>query len=97
MNYDDKLVLPGLFALVAIGFLLPFWPLSAFGVLLAGVLGRGIFALALGLLLDIAWGVPPGYMSVVMFPFTLLSLISVVLRFFAHRYLLQKSPQKKLY
>ena len=65
----------GLFILAALGFLLSFWWLSALAVVVGGVLGRSIFALVLGLLLDFAWGTPTGSLQVVLFPLTLLALL----------------------
>lgn len=97
MKYDKRLLLPGLFTLAAAGLLLPFWPFSVLAVVLAGFLGQGIFAFALGLLLDIAWGAPTGMPGVFMFPLTLAALLSVLTRVIAKRYLLRKSLPEKLY
>src|SRR3989344_5023223 len=96
MKYENQLILPGLFLLAAAGFLLPFWPLSAFAIVLAGLLRWSVFAFALGLLLDIAWGAPTGVLEVLMFPFTLLAFCSILARIFASRYLLRKSLPEKL-
>ncbi len=51
---STKWILASSFALSAIGFLLPFWPLAVVGILLAALSGRVVFAIAIGLLLDIA-------------------------------------------
>ncbi len=96
MKYENQLILPGLFVLAAGGFLLPFWPLSAGAIIFAGLLRHGIVAFALGLLLDIAWGAPTGTWGLIPFPFTLLALLSILVRLFANRYLLRKSLPEKL-
>jgi hypothetical protein len=97
MKYDKRLVLPSLFVLAAAGFLLPFWPFSVLAVVTGGLLGHGMFAFVLGLLLDVAWGAPTGALHVLVFPFTLLALLSILARVFAHRFLLRKSLPEKLY
>jgi hypothetical protein len=82
------------FILSAAGFLMPFWPLSVAGVLLSALTGRIFFALFLGLLLDIAWGPPPGYFHILYLPFVLLSLVGSLVYMFAGRYLLSKKRQE---
>lgn len=84
------------FALAGAGFLVPFWPLSVAGVAIAALSGRWVFAIIVGLLLDIAWGAPTGTMHLLFFPFTLLALICALLRIFGGRYLLDKQPQETL-
>ena len=81
-------------ALSAAGFLIPFWPLSCIGILLAALTGRIFFALFLGLLLDIAYGPPPGYFRILYFPFALLALVGSLLYVLAGRYLLSKKLQE---
>lgn len=83
------------FVLAAAGFLLPFWPLSALGILLLAFSGRFILAIALGLLLDIAYGAPVGRFHFLYFPFTIFAVLSDAARFFASRYLRQ-SPTDTL-
>lgn len=97
MTRAGQWLLPVFFVLVGAGFFLPFWPLSVLAVVLAGLMGRSIFAVALGLLLDIAWGIPTGILGALMFPATLLALLCIGLRFFANRHLLGKTLPKKLY
>lgn len=93
---DNKWTVAGLFLLTASGFLLPFWPLSVAGILLAAGLRFRLLAVGLGLLLDIAWGQPTAQFGFLYFPFVLLALGAIVGRMLADRYLLGKSP-KKLY
>lgn len=85
-----KWILACSFATAAAGFLLPFWPLSIAGILLAALSGRWIFAIAVGLLLDIAYGAPMNA-PFLFFPFTLVALLGVVGRSFASKYLFNKS------
>lgn len=68
------------FFAVAAGFLIGFWPVSVAGVLLAAVLGRWVSALILGLLLDVVYGVPQGFLHIIYFPVTLFALLAVVAR-----------------
>ncbi len=68
-------------ALVAAGFVL-MWPLSALGLLLLGITGRYAAAIAAGLLLDVAFGVPTGVLHTVYVPFTLLALTLSLLRYY---------------
>lgn len=74
------------FALAAAGFLLPFWPLSLFGVAIAALLGHWIFAVLIGLLLDIAYGTPLGTLHYIYFPFTIFALIAAVIRHYLTAY-----------
>jgi hypothetical protein len=71
------------FILAVAGFLLPFWPLSLLGVLLAAATGRYIASIVLGLLLDVVYGAPVGHWHVVYVPFTLAAFIASI----AHWYL----------
>lgn len=87
----QKWMLASSFAIAAIGFLLPFWPLSVVGILLAALSGRWIFAIAIGLLLDIAYGAPMGSAQFLYFPFTLVALLGVVIRYFGRKYLFNKN------
>ena len=79
------------FLLAAVGFLWPFWPLAAAGILLAALAGRPYVALALGLLLDIAYGAPLGHWHFLYVPFTLLAALAVCARYFGARYLRRDS------
>ena len=87
MKREPRWVLPTFFVLVAAGLLLPFWPLQVAAVVLAGLFGRGVFAVILGLLLDVMWGAPTGIFEMVGFPLTVLALLSIGSRFFSNPYL----------
>ena len=76
------------FILAAAGFLLPFWPLSLVGIFISAVSGRWVFAIAIGLLLDVAYGAPEGSWHMLFFPFALFGVFATGLRFVALRYLL---------
>lgn len=84
------------FILVALGFLLPFWPLSFVGVLVAAFSGRWIFAVLAALLVDLAWGTPTGWLAFLFFPLTFSTLVLLVARALGGRYLFDKNPQARL-
>jgi hypothetical protein len=84
------------FAIAALGFLIPFWPLSALGILIAGLSGRWWLALIMGILFDAAYGAPVGRLHYLYVPFTLLALLSILIRIIAQKYLLSKSHQEHL-
>jgi hypothetical protein len=84
------------FALGATGFLLPLWPLSVLGVLLCALSGRFIFALFMGLLLDLAWGAPTGTARFLFFPFFAVALVAALGRYFGGRFLFDRRPQERL-
>jgi hypothetical protein len=75
------------FVLAAAGFLLPFWPLELAGVLLAALSGHWIFAVGLGLLLDLAYGAPVGRFEFLYLPFTLAALLGALVYRVGLRYL----------
>ncbi len=75
------------FLLAAAGFLLPFWPLELAGVLLAAFTGHSIFAIALGLLLDLAYGAPVGRFQFLYMPFTIAAVVSVLVQRVGLRYM----------
>jgi hypothetical protein len=77
-------------------FLLNFWWLAAAGVVLAGFVGRGIFAPGLGLLLDLGYGAPLGLASYFFFPFLALGLATIVLRYAVKRYVLRRASADRL-
>jgi hypothetical protein len=74
------------FILMALGFLLPFWPLGLLGILLAAASGRYIAAIAMGLLLDVAFGAPVGRWSFLYVPFTLFAAATSALRYYLSSY-----------
>ncbi|HEY5383168.1 MAG TPA: hypothetical protein VIJ88_01270 [Candidatus Paceibacterota bacterium] len=92
MNKDSSRWIAALsFALAATGFLLPSWPLSLVGIVLAALSGRWLFAIMLGLLLDIAYGAPVGRWHFLYFPFTLAALVSAGAHYYLIKYLRQTS------
>lgn len=93
---SERLIYATSFILVALGFVLPLWPLSLGGILLATFSGRYIFGVAVALLLDVAWGAPTGLAQYLFFPMTALAFVSIVLRVFASRYLLSKDIPEHL-
>ena len=66
-------------AMVAAGFLLGMWPLSIIGIVLAVLWGRWVSAILFGIVLDVAYGVPPGLLHVLYFPITVFTLVGVLL------------------
>src|SRR5689334_4215668 len=96
INKQRRLFIALCFMLGGLGFLLSLWPLEALSIALGAVGGEYIFALFLGILLDVAYGVPPGLLHFLFFPFTLLAALGIVIRIVVKRYFLQKSPQEKI-
>jgi hypothetical protein len=80
------------FAIAAIGFLLPFWPLSVLGVLIAALSGRYFFAVAMALMLDIGSGFATGLWHYVFVPFTILAVAASLARILGGKYVLDKTP-----
>ena len=78
--------------LSAAGFLLPFWPIAVAGILLAAFFDRIVLSLCIGILLDLAWGAPSGFLYFIPFPFTCLAVLAFVAKYFSLRLLFQKSP-----
>ena len=96
MSQSSRWMYAVTFLLASSGFLVPFWPLSVLGVLLAALSGRWIFGVILGLLLDLAWGAPTGTLRYFFFPFTIVALVGLIARYYGSRYFLDKNPQGKL-
>ena len=88
----NKFILACSSAITAAGFLLPFWPLSVAGILSAAFAGRFFLAVVMGLLIDVAWGVPVGLLHYIYFPFTALAFAAVLARIFGERYFLDRTP-----
>lgn len=84
------------FILAAAGFLIPFWPLSVLGVLVAVAAGRWLFGVLLALLIDIAWGMPTGLLARLYFPLALLAAVLATVRYALSRRLLDKNPPERL-
>ncbi len=96
MSQSSRWIYAVTFLLASAGFLTPYWPLSVVGVIIAGLSGRWIFSLLLGLLLDIAWGAPTGTFKYLFFPFTIVALLCVIGRYWGTYYFLDKNPQERL-
>ncbi len=79
------------FVLAALGFLLPLWPLSLFGIAIAALSGRWISAVVIGLLLDIAYGAPIGRLHFLYFPFTIFALLVALVRYYVESYIRKSS------
>ncbi len=84
------------FAIAAMGYLLPFWPLAVVGVLIATLSGRYVFGVVMALMLDVAWGVPTGILHYLYFPFTLLAFAAILARIFGRRYFFNRNSQETL-
>lgn len=76
--------------LVIAGILLPFWPLGALGVLLAALSGHPAVALICAAVLDLLWGVMPGFSQYYFFPAVLFALLGIVVRALSLRYVLEE-------
>ncbi len=96
MSHSSRLLYAITFVLASAGFLLPFWPLSVAGVAIAALSGRWIFAVIIGLLLDIAWGAPTGTYQYIFFPFTVLALACMIARYYGARYFFDRNRQEKI-
>jgi hypothetical protein len=93
---QQRWVLAVFFAIAALGFLLPFWPLSILGIILAAASGRWFSALIIGILLDLAWGAPVGLAHYLYFPFTLVAVVSALARLWGGRYFIDRGRQERL-
>lgn len=80
------------FAIAAVGFLLPFWPLSVVGILIAALSGRYFFAIVMALMLDVGSGAPIGTWHFLFVPFTIVAIAASMARVMAGRYFLDKTP-----
>lgn len=80
------------FTAIAVGFLSGLWPLCIVGILLAALSGRWVTALLLGILLDVAYGVPTGFLHAVRLPFTIFAALSVLVYLFFADHLRKKEP-----
>ncbi len=84
------------FAIAAVGFLWPFWPLCIIGILIAALSGRYVFAIIMALLLDLGSGMPTGLLHYLFVPFTVLAIAASLLRVFGGAYFLDKTPPDTL-
>lgn len=80
------------FAIAAIGFLMPLWPLCILGILIAALSGRYFFAMLVAILLDLGFGPPVGLLHYLYMPFTILAAIAALVRYFGGSYFLDKTP-----
>ena len=87
MSKSSTWIIAVSFVTAAAGFLLPFWPLEVVGVLLSALSGRYVVAVGLGVLLDIAYGTPIGRYEFLIFPFTLLAVLGIFVRYVGMRVL----------
>jgi hypothetical protein len=92
VNESTKWILAASFAIAAAGFLVPLWPLSVLGILIAAGSGRYIAAIFIGLLLDVAYGAPIGHLHYLYVPFTILAVITSGLRYYLSSYFREQSP-----
>jgi hypothetical protein len=96
MSKNSRWIYAVTFLLAAAGFLMPLWPLSVLVTMLAALSGRWIFAVMMGLMLDLAWGAPTGTLQYLFFPFTIVALLCVVARSWGGYYFLDRNPQEKI-
>ena len=85
-----------IFVVTSGSFLLELWPLAAAGVVAMGFVGRGLLALPLGLLLDLAYGAPVGPAAYLFFPFTVAALATVIVRYSTRRYFIKRTSSEHL-
>jgi hypothetical protein len=95
-NNPKKWIFICAFLLASGGFLVPFWPLEILGIIVAAFGGVPFGAIGLGLLLDLAYGAPYGFLHYLFFPFTIGSLVAIGLYQLAMRFLIQRSEQNHL-
>lgn len=95
-NRNRNLILAIAFLCAASGFIINFWPLEVVGIVGAALLGHYIFALLVGVMLDLAYGTPTGILYYLFFPFTLLAAASVLGRIVGKKFLIRKTPPEHL-
>ena len=93
---QQRWVLAVFFALAAMGFLVPLWPLSALAVVCMAAWGRWLVAVFVGLLLDLAWGAPVGLAHYLYFPFTFLAVVTALARAWSSKYFINRDRQEHL-
>jgi hypothetical protein len=96
MSLQSRYIYALSFAIAAIGFLLPLWPLCVLGILLAALSGRYAFAVGMALLLDLGSGIPTGLLHYLFVPYTILAACACALRLFGGAYFLDKTPPDTL-
>lgn len=78
------------------GFLFQFWPFFLIAIVALGLGGYYIPATALGIVLDITFGVPGGILRFIWFPFTAGALLIVALHMASLHYMLPRTAREKL-
>lgn len=96
MKIRNKWVYTATFACAAAGLILPFWPLTVLGVVMAVLYGRVVYGLCLALIFDLILGVPTGILYWVHFPLFVLALFCFLLRYLALRYMLERGSPGRL-
>ncbi len=96
MSVSSRYIYALSFAIAAVGFLLPFWPLCVLGILIAALSGRYFFAIPMALLLDLGSGMPTGWLHYIVMPYTVLAVLASLLRLFGTAYFLDKTPPDTL-
>lgn len=96
MTFPSRYIYALTFGITATGFLLPFWPFTVLGILVAVFSGRYWFAIGMALLIDIGSGMPTGIMWYVGLPFTALAAVAALIRVLVERYFLDKTPPSTL-
>ena len=96
MTKNKRWLVALVFLIAAGSFLLGWWPVAIVGIVAMGFVGRGLFAVLLGLLFDLAYGTPLGLAAYLFFPFTLLGLGVVAVRYGARRYFLDRASRDTL-
>ncbi|HVZ75895.1 MAG TPA: hypothetical protein VG934_01330 [Candidatus Paceibacterota bacterium] len=91
MRKNSYAIIAIAFLIAAAGFLIPFWPLTVLGIAVMALLGYPLWAITLGLLLDLAYGAPIGTLHILVFPFTIVALASIVVREVGKRYFMDAS------
>lgn len=73
-------------ALFILGFLIPWWPLTLLGLILLAMGGRWVPAFLCAFFLDVVYGVPPGHLHILPFPFTFLVCVMLIVQLLLVRY-----------
>ncbi len=77
------------------GFFLGWWIFSLVGLLLAAYAGRLLFCVCAGIVLDLIYGVPVGWLHMMYAPFTVFACALVFLHASVPHYI-RKRPSKRL-
>ncbi len=96
MSLSSRYIYAISFAIAATGFLVPLWPLCVVGILIAALSGRYFFALLMGVLIDLGFGPPAGWLYYIYMPFTALAAACALARFVGASQFLDKTPPDTL-